>query len=56
MFNQLTDLTKAFIFYGIAFALAVAVMPLQTILGETVLFVTMFTPLISVLLMLLVVC
>lgn len=54
MFTHLTDLTKAFIFYGLAFTLTLIVAPLSS-LGEGVLLLAMFTPLISLLLMLLVV-
>lgn len=55
MFTHLTDLTKAFIFYGLAVTLAAIVAPLHSSLGEGVLLLAMFTPLASVLLMLLVV-
>lgn len=55
MFTQLTDLTKAFIFYALAFTLTLALTPLSATLGERVLLLAMFTPLLSVLLTLLVV-
>jgi uncharacterized protein len=55
MFTQLTDLTKAFIFYGFAFTLTLILALLPPSLGEIVLLLAMFTPLIAVLLMLLVV-
>lgn len=55
MFTKLTDLTKAFIFYGLAFTLTALIVPLHTRLGEGVLLLAMFTPLVSLLLMLLVV-
>lgn len=55
MFTKLTDLTKVFIFYGLAFALVLTTSLLYPVLGESVIIVAMFTPLISVLLMLLVV-
>lgn len=55
MFTKLTDLAKAFIFYGLAFALVLTASVLYPVLGESVIIVAMFSPLISVLLMLLVV-
>jgi membrane protease YdiL (CAAX protease family) len=55
MFLHLTDTTKALIFYSIAFALAVLVTVLAPLIGAGAGFVTMFTPLIAVLIMLLVV-
>lgn len=55
MFTHLTDLTKAFIFYGLAFTLTAMIAPFHTRLGEGVLLLAMFMPLISLLLMLLVV-
>ncbi|MCB0153599.1 MAG: hypothetical protein KDF65_02295, partial [Anaerolineae bacterium] len=55
MFTHLTDLSKAFIFYGLAFSLTAMIAPLHTRLGEGVGLLAMFTPLVSLLLMLLVV-
>ena len=55
MFTHLTDLTKACIFYGLAFTLTAMLAPFADSLGEGVMLLAMFTPLISLLLMLLVV-
>jgi membrane protease YdiL (CAAX protease family) len=55
MFRDLTDTTKALVFYAIALALAVLLALLAPLIGPGAGFVTMFTPLIAVLLMLLVV-
>lgn len=55
MFHHLTDTTKALTFYSIAFGLAVLVTLLSPLLGAGAAFLTMFTPLFAVLLMLLVV-
>jgi hypothetical protein len=55
MFRHLTDTTKALGFYSIAFVLATIIALLAPLIGAGAGFVTMFTPLIAVLLMLLVV-
>jgi uncharacterized protein len=55
MFRNLSDLTKAGVFYVLAFSLAFAVALLSQMLGEGVLLISMFTPLMAVLLMFLVV-
>jgi membrane protease YdiL (CAAX protease family) len=55
MFKKLTDLTKAFIYYVLAFGLVLTTSLLYPVLGESVIAVAMLTPAISVLLMLLVV-
>jgi membrane protease YdiL (CAAX protease family) len=55
MFTNLTPLTKALLFFGIAFGLTLTVSLLAPLLGEATPIVHMFTPLVSTLLMLLVV-
>jgi membrane protease YdiL (CAAX protease family) len=55
MFTKLSDLTKACIYYGLAFGLMLTTSLLYPVLGEGVIAVAMLTPAISVLLMLLVV-
>jgi membrane protease YdiL (CAAX protease family) len=51
MFRNLSDLTKAGAFYFLAFSLALVVAFLSQVLGEGVLLISMFTPLIAVMLM-----
>ena len=51
MFRNLSNLVKAGIFYGLAFGLALAVALLSQVFGEGVLIISMFTPLMAVLLM-----
>ena len=51
MFNQLSSLKKATLFYGIALSLIVLVALLGQGLGESILAIAMFTPLAAVLLM-----
>jgi membrane protease YdiL (CAAX protease family) len=51
MFRNLSDLTKASIFYSLVFGLALAVVLLSEALGEGVLLISMFTPLTAVMLM-----
>jgi membrane protease YdiL (CAAX protease family) len=51
MFRNLSDLVKAGIFYALAFGLALAVAFLSPVLGEDILLISMFTPLMAVLLM-----
>ena len=51
MFTNLSNLTKATLFYMIAFGLSLSVAFLSQVFGETSLLVAMFTPLLSVLLM-----
>jgi membrane protease YdiL (CAAX protease family) len=55
MFRNLTDLTKAFIFFGLAFGMTITVSLLQPLLGEATMLLHMFSPTIATLLMLLVV-
>jgi membrane protease YdiL (CAAX protease family) len=55
MFTQLTNSTKAFLFFGIAFGLTLTVSLLSPLLGEATLIAHMFTPLLSALLLLLLV-
>jgi membrane protease YdiL (CAAX protease family) len=55
MFSQLTTLTKAFLFFAIAFGLTLGVSLLAPLLGEATPVVHMFTPLFAALLLLLVV-
>ncbi|MFL5806165.1 MAG: type II CAAX prenyl endopeptidase Rce1 family protein [Roseiflexaceae bacterium] len=55
MFQNLTDRTKAAVFYALALSFSFALVPLAPILGERVAVITMFTSLLAVLLMLLVV-
>ncbi len=55
MFTHLTNPAKAFLFWGIALALTLSVSLLAPILGEATLLIHMYTPTLSVLLMLLVV-
>jgi len=55
MFQNLTDRTKAAVFYALALTMSFALVPLAPILGERVAVITMFTSLLAVLLMLLVV-
>src|SRR4051812_31320664 len=55
MFRNLTDRTKAAIFYALAFGLGCALLPLTPLLGGLITIVYMFAPLLAVLLMLLVV-
>jgi membrane protease YdiL (CAAX protease family) len=51
MFRNLSDLTKASTFYILAFSLALGVAFLSQVFGEGVLLISMFTPLMAVLLM-----
>ena len=51
MFPNITGLVKAGIFYALTFGLALGVAFLSPVLGEGILLLSMFTPLISVLLM-----
>jgi len=51
MFRNLSDLVKAGTFYALAFGLALAVAFMSQSLGEGVLLISMFTPLMAVLLM-----
>jgi uncharacterized protein len=55
MFTNLTTSAKAFLFFGIAFGLTLAVSLLAPFLGDATPIIHMFTPLLAVLLMLLVV-
>jgi membrane protease YdiL (CAAX protease family) len=55
MFTQLTNSAKAFLFFGIAFALTVSVSLLYPLLGGATLYLHMYTPTVAALLMLLVV-
>jgi membrane protease YdiL (CAAX protease family) len=55
MFRNLTDLTKALVFFGLAFGMTVTVSLLQPLLGEATMFLHMFSPTIAALLMLLVI-
>jgi membrane protease YdiL (CAAX protease family) len=55
MFRNLTDSQKALIFYAITLTLAIAVAMMAGVLGDAVLFLSMLTPIIAVLIMLLVV-
>lgn len=55
MFPNLSDRTKATIFYALAFSFSAAVVPLAPLLGAGVTAVAMLTPLLAVLLMLLLV-
>jgi CAAX protease family protein len=55
MFRNLTDRTKAAVFYALALSFSFALVPLAPIFGERVAVITMFTSLLAVLLMLLVV-
>jgi uncharacterized protein len=55
MFPNLTDRTKAAIFYTLAFSLGVALLPLAPVFGTLITAIYMFTPLLAVLLMQLVV-
>lgn len=51
MFRNLSDLVKAGIFYALTFGMALVVASLSRTLGEGVLIISMFTPLVAVLLM-----
>jgi membrane protease YdiL (CAAX protease family) len=51
MFRNFSGLAKAGVFYALTFALALAVAFLSPVLGEDILLFSMFTPLVSVLLM-----
>jgi membrane protease YdiL (CAAX protease family) len=55
MFRNLTDRTKAAVFYALACTFSVALVPLAPVLGVLITIIAMFTPLLAVLLMLLVV-
>ncbi len=55
MFTRLSDRSKAVVYYALALAMVTAITPLQGRLGPMVLFLAMFTPLASVLLMQLVI-
>lgn len=55
MFTNLTNSTKAFVFYVLAFGLTVTVSLLQPLLGDATMFLHMYTPMLATLLMLLVV-
>ena len=55
MLHNLSDLTKALLFYGLAIGLMTAACLLYPVLGETVVVVAMYTPLAATLLMLLIV-
>ena len=55
MFTNLTDSTKAFLFFGIAFGLTLTASLLYPILGEMTPLIHTFTPILSVLIMMLVV-
>ncbi|HET9221471.1 MAG TPA: CPBP family intramembrane glutamic endopeptidase, partial [Roseiflexaceae bacterium] len=54
MFHNLSNTTKAFLFFGLAFGLTLSVSLLQPLLGEATMFLHMFTPTAATLLMLLV--
>jgi hypothetical protein len=51
MFRNLTDRTKAVVFYVIALSFSVAFVPLSGMLGALITTAVMFTPLLAVLLM-----
>jgi membrane protease YdiL (CAAX protease family) len=55
MFRNLTDLTKALIFFVLAFGMTLAVSLLQPLLGEATMLLHMFTPTLAGVLMMLVV-
>ena len=55
MFTNLTNSTKGFLFFALAFGLTVAVSLLYPILGEAAMFIHMYTPTLAVLIMMLVV-
>jgi membrane protease YdiL (CAAX protease family) len=55
MFTNLTNSTKAFLFYVLAFGLTLTVSLLQPLLGDATMFLHMYTPTLATLLMLLVV-
>ena len=55
MFRNLTNSAKAVLFFGIAFGLTLTVSLLSPLLGEATMFLHMFTPTLSALLLLLVV-
>ena len=55
MFTHLTNSAKAFLFFGIAFGLTLSVSLLSPLLGQATIFLHMFTPTLSTLLMLFVV-
>jgi membrane protease YdiL (CAAX protease family) len=55
MFRNLTNSTKAFVFFALAFGMTLTVSLLQPLLGEATMLLHMFTPTLSALLMLLVV-
>lgn len=51
MFRNLSDLTKAGVFYALAFCLVTAVALLSNRMGEGVLIISMFTPLAALLIL-----
>jgi uncharacterized protein len=55
LLTNLTNSAKAFLFFAIAFGLTVTVSLLAPLLGEMTVFIHMFTPAVSVLIMMLVV-
>jgi hypothetical protein len=55
MFTNLTNSTKAFLFFAIAFGLTVTVSLLAPLLGESTVFIHMFTPTLAAVIMMLVV-
>ena len=55
MFTNLTNTTKAFLFFAIAFGLTVTVSLLAPLLGESTVFIHMFTPTLAAVIMMLVV-
>ena len=54
MFGNLTNTTKAYLFFGLAFGMTLTVSLLQSLLGEATMFLHMFSPAVAALLMLLV--
>jgi uncharacterized protein len=54
VFRNLTNMTKALLFFGLAFGMTLIVSLLQPLLGDATMFLHMFTPTVAALLMLLV--
>src|SRR5262245_2708940 len=53
MFGNLTNITKAYLFFALAFGMTLTVSLLQPLLGEATMFLHMFSPTVAALLMLL---